>query len=524
MNPISLAKKISFLAPNLKVAAIIGDDVFDQIENLKFPDENSSANKNLRFISANAYLGAGPILQALQNEAQVIITGRCVDSALVLAPLMHEYNINFNQLDQLSTFSLAGHIIECGAQSTGGIFTDWDQHPEIYENYSKIGFPIVEFDSDKNPNLDQFAVTKPEKTGGLVSFGTVAEQLVYEIGDPENYKLPDVICDWSDVEISGQNSNKFTKNHIIVSKAKGKPKPENFKVSATHDQGYKLYSTCLIFGGDAVKKAKIAGEAIIERAEKMLNTTFKNKMIYPIGSNFCATGNFDSKIEKLQECCLWISAEHDDPKALNFLATEIAATGTGGPPGFTALVNGRPKPTPVFRLVPKVEINRDLVNDQVEIFYSDDKFENEQKYRIEDFEFEHDNFPKNLNDSKKVFNIPNSNQTKKLNKRIKIQDLAFLRSGDKGNHCNIGVVAKNPEHYQILDKILTEEFVRDKFAHFFETSDQNQMKVEKFYLPGISGFNFMLYDSLGGGGVASIRPDPQGKAYGQILGSVEVDV
>ena len=214
---------------NLKIITVEGDDLSGiqkdlQKMSIKEIDSGKPLPENL--LSINAYLGAPGIKRALDQGADIVITGRCVDSALALGPLMYEFNWEENEYDLLASGSLAGHIIECGAQSTGGNFTDW----EIIDNFEDIGFPIVEIEEN-----GEFIVTKPEGTGGIVNFGTIAEQLLYEIGDPGAYILPDVICDFTNVNI-----NNLGNDVVHVSGAKGYPATTSYKVSAT-------YHDCLLY-------------------------------------------------------------------------------------------------------------------------------------------------------------------------------------------------------------------------------------------------------------------------------------
>src|SRR5690554_1525037 len=200
MNP--RAARDAFLAAaaeqglDFKVVVVFGDDLMpieSEIRQAAPREMFSGAALPARFASLNAYLGAGAIARALAEDADIVITGRIVDSAMALGPLMHEFGWKEDDYDRLAAGSLAGHVIECGAQATGGLFTDWE---EVADGWHDMGFPIVECAEDGS-----FTVTKPEGTGGLVSVGTVAEQIVYEIGDPQSYRLPDVICDFSGVQL-----------------------------------------------------------------------------------------------------------------------------------------------------------------------------------------------------------------------------------------------------------------------------------------------------------------------------------
>jgi len=495
MNPVACAKMLQAAAAkqgvtDFKIAVITGDDLRQNDE--EFEDT----------VSANAYIGAKAIAYALEKGAQFVITGRCVDSALVLGPLVKEYNWSWTDYDKLSSGSLAGHVIECGAQATGGIFTDWKT---VSDGYHNIGFPIVDCEADGS-----FTVSKPPATGGIVNRGTISEQIVYEIGDPKAYLLPDVSCDWSHVSIE-----EVGEDQVAVSGAKGNAPPEFLKASITRQAGYRLTSVVVIFGGEAVEKGVRTAEAMFRRVENLLDTGFTRKVIHPIGGDFMKTGRNGNNSDRA-EAAIWIAAEHSDVKALQLLATEIAPAGTGMAPGFVSLVGGRPRLTPIFKLDPKCLVDRSRVEQKVS-FSSVNLDENfTESESVCDDKSEVTVVVEGGSGSAPV--VPESGLDK--GRVYALEELAWLRSGDKGDHSNIGIVARKPEYFAALDTVLTEEFMKQQFRHLFD--DKDNIKVDKFYLPGIYGMNFMLYNSLGGGGVASLRPDPQGKSYAQLLSNHKI--
>jgi hypothetical protein len=263
---------------DIKVAAISGDDIlhskspfletgaFKQFEPLNGkgkPEEIFNGDESL--LSLNAYIGAEPIVHALRLGAHIIVTGRIVDSALVLGPLAYTYNWELSptspHLDLIASASLAGHIIECGAQCTGGNFTDWRQSAfSPYGGWSNMGYPIVEFDQDGS-----FIVTKPLKTGGVVNKLSVAEQMLYEVLDPENYLLPDVNLDLSRVTL-----REIGNDRVLVSGAKGRAPTRWLKCTAIKQNGYRIEGLLLIPGFEARKKAIMLGDALIQRANTIL--------------------------------------------------------------------------------------------------------------------------------------------------------------------------------------------------------------------------------------------------------------
>ncbi|XP_067896619.1 uncharacterized protein lratb.1 isoform X2 [Heterodontus francisci] len=394
---------------------------------------------------------------------------------------------------------LAGHLIECGAQCTGGIFTDWQQVPD----WDNIGFPVVECSSDGS-----FILSKPPKTGGLVSFGTVAEQLVYEIGDPRRYQLPDVVCDFSQVTVL--EIPDIEGGAVRVQGARGLPPSDNYKVCATYFDGYRATAVCPVGGSRSVEKGRRTAESILKRMRHIFKQMglddFKSVNVQILGSEETYGEQAVKRTDSPREAVIWLAVHHMQKKALELFSREIAPAGTGMAPGLTGIVGGRPKVSPVlkpfFFLHPKQNITIDIFlnGKHVELFKEDFNYPS-----LPDFE---ENVQQKEDDLKDLPIGPCS---------YRLEELAYTRSGDKGNSVNIGVIARHPLYYPYLRKAVTAKAVEEYFQHLIENEDSGTRMVTRFDLPGIQGLNFVLRHSLGGGGIASLRSDPQGKAYGQML-------
>ena len=344
MNPLACRDALQTLAAELgitiKIGVVLGDDLVTRAHTLRESEVTemfSGAPFPQRVASINAYLGALPIARALDAGCDVVITGRCVDSAVTLGVLMHEFGWPADAYDQLAQGTLAGHLIECGAQCTGGLFTDWDTVPD-WEN---IGFPIVEASADGS-----FVITKAPGTGGLVTPATVGEQLLYEIGDPRAYLVPDVSCDFTQVRMAQQ-----AEHRVHVSGAIGRAPTAQYKVSATYADGYRNTGFLTIAGAEAVHKAQRTGAALLTRMQRMLAARglppFTETRIEVLGGEemFGAGAHTDAR-----EVVLKMSAKAASRDSLELFAREFAPAATSMAPGTLGLVGGRPSPTPVVRL------------------------------------------------------------------------------------------------------------------------------------------------------------------------------
>ncbi|HVE53269.1 MAG TPA: acyclic terpene utilization AtuA family protein, partial [Ramlibacter sp.] len=262
VNPQACGRALEALAAEqgvaLKIAVVTGDDVlalWPQLREQGVRELQTGAALPERLLTANAYLGALPIRAALDAGADVVITGRCVDSAVTLGALMHSFGWGADDHDRLAQGSLAGHIIECGCQATGGLHTDWEAVPD----WAHIGYPVIECQADGS-----FVVTKPEGTGGLVNTAVVAEQVLYEIGDPRRYLLPDVTCDFTGVRLEPDGEHR-----VRVTGARGIAPGPQYKVSGTFMDGYRCNAQLTIVGRDAARKAQRTGEAILVRTREL---------------------------------------------------------------------------------------------------------------------------------------------------------------------------------------------------------------------------------------------------------------
>ncbi|MGH2761665.1 MAG: acyclic terpene utilization AtuA family protein, partial [Thermoleophilaceae bacterium] len=236
----------------LRVATVEGDDLLPHLEEVLAASPSDMFTGQpvpSKLSSINAYLGARPIAAALEAGADVVVTGRCADAAVVLGPLMHEFGWSDDDYDLLAAGSLVGHIVECGPQCAGGIFTDWAAVP----GWDDMGYPIAECHPDGTA-----VITKPEGTGGLVTPATIGEQVVYEIGDPGAYVMPDVVCDWRNVRLEQAGPDR-----VGVSGTRGHVPTTSYKVTATHADGYRAITTAAFAGVAAGGRARRAGEALV---------------------------------------------------------------------------------------------------------------------------------------------------------------------------------------------------------------------------------------------------------------------
>ncbi len=500
VNPLAcrdaLQKIIKEYGLDLKVAVVLGDDLLPKHEQLKSQNiQEMFSGEALpeQVASSNAYLGAVAIRDALDLGADIVITGRVVDSAVVLAPLLHEYQWSLDDYDKLAQGSLAGHVIECGAQCTGGNFTDW----RLVQGFDNMGFPVVEVSEDGS-----FVVTKPQGTGGLVSTATVAEQIVYEIGNPQAYLLPDVIADFSQVHLE-----QVGEHRVRVTGAKGQAPATQYKVSVTYPDGCRVLVSFLIAGREAPQKAQIIADAILAKCERVLAMRsvppFSEKSVEILGIE--STYGEHARALNSREVVVKIAVKHMFKEACMFFASEIAQASTGMAPALAGIVGGRPKASPVIKLFSFL-IDKNQVTVEID-------FEG-KRYPVE--------IPQGVSTEQLPTLKAGENAIYQGDEiEVPLIEIAHARSGDKGNHSNIGVIARKAEYLPWIRAALTEQAVASYMQHVL---DAEKGRVIRYELPGLNALNFMLENALGGGGVASLRIDPQGKAFAQQLLDMPVKV
>jgi len=495
VNPTGCAEALAKLADELgvkvKIAVVEGDDVFPLLDALRtagvremFSGEALPAG----VASASAYLGAFPIARALDAGAQIVITGRGVDSALALGPLIHEFGWGETEYDLLAAGSLVGHLIECTTQVTGGLHTDWRQVPD----WAGIGYPIAECEADGG-----FVLTKTRDSGGLVNRLTVGEQLIYELHDPAHYVLPDVVCDFSRVTLT-----EIGPDRVRVEGAIGKPPTGTVKVSATYADGWRCSAQRTVVGIDAVAKAERLALEAIRRCET-LNADdglgpFTEVCAEVLGSEKSSFGPFAAAGDS-REVVLRLSVKHPDRKALRTFATEFPSFGTAGPPGFCGSGGGRATPQPVLRLFSFL-LDKSALRPVVAL---PDGTRLEVALRPPDKAAVAPPVAAAWN--------PPGIETPLPARGTRLRDLAVGRSGDKGDTSNIVLVARDPAQLPLLWRRVTPEWVREHLGHLVKGS------IERYALPGMGGMNLVLREALGGGGMASLRNDPLGKTLAHIL-------
>ena len=363
MNPAACATKARQILDkaglaNRLIATVSGDDLLPRLDQL-LAEGHALANLDTgeplasirsRVVSANAYLGARPIVDALRQGAAVVITGRIADASLTVSPAVHELGWSWDDWNRLSAASVAGHLIECGAQATGGLCCDWQEINDL----ANVGYPIAEIEAG-----GVFRITKPPGSGGAVNRETVTEQLLYEVGDPAAYLTPDVTADFTSVTLTETDMDT-----VEVRGARGQPATDSYKVSIAYRDGFMASGTLVLLGPDAVAKARLAGEVILQRL-RHAGVEVEHSNVECLGAGDCVPGVVTTTAPP-PEVVLRVSVRDSRRAAVERFTKEFAPLVTAGPPGVTGYTTGRPPVREVFAYWPAL-IAKSAVHAKVEV-------------------------------------------------------------------------------------------------------------------------------------------------------------
>lgn len=487
INPEGMATAVEELAKRLglsvKIACVFGDDLMPNLAELAKSTPFTNLDSGAAFSSvadkvqaANAYLGSAPIVEALKHKPDIVITGRVTDTAITLAPLVHEFGWSWTDYDKLACGIAAGHIIECGNQAAGGNYTDWEKVP----SFSAMGFPIAVCHADGS-----FEITKHPHTGGLVNADTVREQLVYEVGDLTAYLTPDVVANFATAHVTN-----ISPDVVRVTGVTGAPPTDSYKVSLCYQDGFRLITGLLVPGPKAAKKAEIVRNMLWE----VLPAGITAKEAEFVGYN--ATNRSLQEPQEVAEIFLRFGARANDAKPLIAFAKRVSSLILAGPPGL-AVLGGNPSPQEVYTFWPTL-IPKKLV--QAKVLFAG-----------------HISTPPNpsigsYKPADTADQVATSAKSRPAtHKGHHLYTICLARSGDKGNLANIGVLARSPQIFAWMQEHLTAQLIKDLFQ------DLCKGRVRRYQSHSLMALNFILEDCLDGGGSKTLRIDQQGKTLGQVL-------
>lgn len=495
VNPVACANALKAISSKLgilaNIAVILGDDVTGAEKGMLADSRCSQVGRPVpaRCLTANAHLGALPIKKALDAGAHIVVTGSCARSSMTLGVLMHEFDWRETDYDKLASGSLAGHLLECGCLATGGSHTDW----RLVPGWDDIGYPVIEAERD-----GAFAVTKPALAGGLVTPAVISEQILYEVGDPKKYIMPDVTCNFSEVQLTNDGENR-----VRVCGAKGSPPMDSYEACAIYSDGYRVTVNLFFAGFDAAEKAEHAAEAILTRTRRLMHERgFDNYTSARIETSSAGSKCDSSQRQrKAGTVVLRMTVSHCDQRALYIFAREVAAADMSWAAG-SLLLSERPNVSPLikafsFRLgkrnvfpVAKIEgrtlavaippgqahppavLPEEICNDFAE--------------------------------DAEVVDVP-------------LIALAYGRSGDRGGMANIAVIARNRDYLPHIRNQVTAARAKEYL------SDLIPGNLIRYDVPGLMAFNF-VYPSSGGLKPNSFRANPWGKTCAEKLLSMPVSV
>ncbi len=503
---------------SLRVAIVEGDNVQAQLgtiyENekkagqpalLNMDDGRDFAEIKDRVLSANAYFGSKPVLQALQHEPDIVLCGRVTDTGITLAALMHAFGWSEQDHNQLAHGIVAGHIIECGAQATGGNFTDWQKVP----HFENIGFPIVECSADGS-----FVVTKHPGSGGLVNVQTIREQLLYEMGEPESYITPDVIADFSSIQLKSDGADR-----VAVSGVRGRKATDLLKLSISYEDGFKSSGALVLSGPDAVAKANCMAELFW----KKLNSDLQFAGLSPLEHTRTERIGADSTHGPLSpsgvvsEVLLRLAARDHDINKLKIFRKVLPGMILSGPSG-VAVTGGAPVISEIVSYWPAL-VPQHVAPASYVVMEASGSATPVEVASEENICWSETGGVAERSPSDDANQVPVDWEARRGEmplKRVPLMQLAHARSGDKGDTANIGLIARSQAAFDYLQQTVTASFVKERFG------EMCLGQVRRFSVPNLWSLNFLLDHSLDGGGTMSLHIDAQGKTYSQALLRVEV--
>ena len=519
VNPSACAEALCAAARKqgltLRVAVIEGDNITSRLPELRKQGielENMETGESLdqygdSVLSANAYFGALPVVEALRSDPDIVLSGRVTDTGITLAALIHEFGWSQDDYDKLAHGIVGGHIIECGAQATGGNFTDWCK----VSSFREMGYPIMECGADGS-----FVVTKHPKTGGLVTCQTIREQLLYEMGHPQRYLTPDVIADFTGIALEQEGPDR-----VKVSGVRGNKPTDLLKVSVSLADGFKASGAIIVSGPDARAKAKAFAEIFWGR----LGEELQREGLTDLESSHTDFVGDDSTHRNLTpphhptEILLRLAARDHSREKLGMFRKLLPSLILSGPSG-VAVTGGAPVISDVVRYWPAL-IPQECSLPTVFVYeQSGSGAEPKRIARAEKLAW-----PR-TGGSAEVGTPPEELYPASLVTRLEdgppievpLMRIAHARSGDKGDTANIGLIGRSAECYVWLRENVSAERVCEWFASIVRG------EVHRYLVPNLWAINFLLDESLGGGGTVSLFMDPQGKTYGQALLRCRVEV
>jgi len=492
-NPRACARAIADTAKALglapRIAFVEGDNLLDRADEFR----SSGVREMFRGApfpskvgSINAYLGGFPIARALAMGADIVVTGRVVDSAVTLGALIHEFGWTEHEYDKLAAGTLAGHLLECGPQSTGGTFTDWRDVPD----WTNIGYPVAECRADGG-----FVITKPPGTGGLVTPATVGEQVLYEVSDPQAYFVPDATCDFSAVRLGQQGPDRVAVSNVI-----GRAPTDTYKVCLTYEDAWRITVLHPVIGIEAVAKAERQSRALIDRTNRMLAErglgAWKAVGLEILGGE--ASFGPHTRARQAREVVARISVEHDKREAIAVFDREHRAASVSMSVGKAKDIGsvieqvGRLFSFLLEKSALSVAVT--LGNETAKLGPGPGGFKPAMIERPA---------------------LPATPPLEADAEPVPLIALAWARSGDKGDLFNVGVIARRRDWLPYIIRALSTDAMAQWYAHTFAAHAAR--RVDRYYLPGFAALNFVVHESLDGGGLASRRVDPNAKGMAQQL-------